>query len=143
MQMEQYIRGFKSFITCKNKDYDSLLSFFRKLPLPFYRVSQQVWNRLRNVCEQSEHRLQKNCILLQKNAFSAFFENCKIENGFLSNFFPISNNLLNKLLHKTIGVKLLKILFSFQQFLKKAEKAFFWSKIHFFVNDARFARKHF
>ena len=28
MQMEQYYEGFKSFITCKNKDYDSLLSFF-------------------------------------------------------------------------------------------------------------------
>ena len=42
-----------------------------------YRMSQQVWNMLRNVCERSELRLQKNCILLQKIAFSAFFVNCK------------------------------------------------------------------
>ena len=34
-----------------------------------YRMSQQVWNMLRNVCERSELRLQKNCILLQKIAF--------------------------------------------------------------------------
>ena len=34
-----------------------------------YRMSQQVWNMLRNVCEQSELRLRKkNCILLQKIA---------------------------------------------------------------------------
>ena len=38
-----------------------------------YRVSQQVWNRLRNVGQRSEHRLRKNCISLQKIAFSAFF----------------------------------------------------------------------
>ena len=43
----------------------------------YYRVTQQVWNRLRNVCERSEHRLQKICISLQKIAFSAFFLNCK------------------------------------------------------------------
>ena len=42
-----------------------------------YRVSQQVRNTLRNVCERSEHRLQKKCILLQKFAFWAFFGNCK------------------------------------------------------------------
>ena len=42
-----------------------------------FRVSQQVWNTLRNVCERSELRLQKNCILLQKIAFWAFFVNCK------------------------------------------------------------------
>ena len=53
-------------------------------------------------------KFTKNCILLQKIAFLAFFENCKIGNGFLSNYFPISNNLLSKLLHKTIGEKLLK-----------------------------------
>ena len=47
-----------------------------------YRVSQQVWNRLRNVCERSEHRVPKKYILLQKIAFRAFFENCKNENGF-------------------------------------------------------------
>ena len=41
-----------------------------------YKVSQQVWDTLRNVCERSELRLQKNCIMLQKIAFSAFFGNC-------------------------------------------------------------------
>ena len=53
-------------------------------------------------------RIYEICISLYKIAFLAFFENCKIENWFLSNFFPISNNLLGKLLHKTIGEKLLK-----------------------------------
>ena len=83
------------------------LHFFPNLIM--YWVSQQVWNQLRNVCKQSKHRLQKKvCIMLLKIAFSAFFVNCKIKNGFFSNFSPISNNLLNKLLHKIIGEQLLK-----------------------------------
>ena len=60
---------------------------------------------------------------------------------FLSNFSPISNNLLNKLLHKTIGESCWKIPFSILQLTNKAEKAILWSKIHFFRNVARFARK--
>ena len=55
----------------------------------FYRVSQQVWNRLSNVCERSEHRSQKKCISLQKIALSAFFVNCKNEKGFLKQPFSI------------------------------------------------------
>ena len=66
---------------------------------------------------------EKKCILLQKIAFCAFFVNCKNENGFFSNFSPILNNLLDKLLHKTIGAKLLKIPFSFLQLDKNAQKA--------------------
>ena len=75
---------------------------------------------------------KKICILLQKIAFSAFFVNCKNENGFFNNFAPFSNNLLSKLLHKIIGEKLLKNPFSTLQFTKKAEKANFWSEIQFF-----------
>ena len=37
----------------------------------------------------------------------------------------------------------LKIHFHFLQFTKKTQKVIFWSRIHFFVNVARFARKHF
>ena len=37
--------------------------------LALYRMSQQVWDTLRNVCERSELRLQEICILLQKIAF--------------------------------------------------------------------------
>ena len=38
-----------------------------------YRVSQQVWNRFRNVCEQSEHRLQKSLYFAPKNCFFSLF----------------------------------------------------------------------
>ena len=38
-----------------------------------YRVSQQVWNRLRNVCEQSERRLQKSLYFAPKNCFFSLF----------------------------------------------------------------------
>ena len=86
---------------------------------------------------------KKICILLQKIAFSAFFVNCKNENGFLSNLSPISKDLINKLLHKMIGEKLLKDPFSILQLTKKAKLAIFWSKIHFFVNVARLALKLF
>ena len=50
---------------------------------------------------------RKKCILLLKIAFSAFFVNCKIENGILSNFSPIDlcSNLFSKLIK--IGEKLL------------------------------------
>ena len=44
----------------------------------------------------------------KKLLFQPFLKTAKNENGFLSNFSPISNNLLNKLLHKRIGAKLLK-----------------------------------
>ena len=108
-----------------------------------YQVSQQVWNQLRNVCKQSKHRLQKKvCIMLLKIAFSAFFVNCKIKNGFFSNFSPISNNLLNKLLHKIIGEKLLKnSIFNSCSSQKRLKKQFFEAKYIFFINVARFARK--
>ena len=37
-----------------------------------YRVSQQVWNMLRNVCERSELRLQKNVFCSKKLLFEPF-----------------------------------------------------------------------
>ena len=42
-----------------------------------YRVSQQVWNTLRNVCERSEHRLQKNMYSAPKNCFLSLF--CQLQ----------------------------------------------------------------
>ena len=76
---------------------------------------------------------RKKCILLQKIAFLALFLNCKIENGILSNFFPIilCSNLFSKLLE--IGEKLLKNPFLILQFTKKAEKAILRSRIQTFL----------
>ena len=51
----------------------SVKKSLKQIEILKYRVSQQVWDRLRNVGERSEHRLQKNCISLQKIAFSAFY----------------------------------------------------------------------
>ena len=42
-----------------------------------YRVSQQVWNTLRNVCERSEHRLQKKLYSAPKNCFLSLF--CQLQ----------------------------------------------------------------
>ena len=77
----------------------------------------------------------------KKLLFQPFLKTAKNENGFLSNFTPISDNLINKLLHQTLEQSCLRIPFSFLQFKKKAKNAIFWSKIHFFRNVARFARK--
>ena len=63
----EHIGGVSNFPAIENVSF----AFFQN-----YRVSQQVWNVLKNVCERSKLRLQKSCILLQKIAFSAFFENC-------------------------------------------------------------------
>ena len=65
-----------------------------------YRVSQQVWNTLRNVCERSEHRLQKKLYSAPKNCFLSLF--CKLQAmklEFFSNFAPIvlCSNLFSKL----------------------------------------------
>ena len=62
---------------------------------------------------------------------------------FLGNFFQkfyVVIYLVNCLKLEKSGFK---IHFHFLQFTKKAQKAIFWSRIHFFVNVARFARKHF
>ena len=43
-----------------------------------YRVSQQVWNRFRNVGEQSEHRLQKKFVFCSKKLlFQPFLKTAK------------------------------------------------------------------
>ena len=64
----------------------------------------------------------------------------RIENGLLSNFSPISNNLLNKLLHNTIGEKLLENSIFNCAVHKKASKSNFLEQNTFFVNVSRFAR---
>ena len=51
---------------------------------------------------------------------------------FLSNFFPISNNLLNKLLHKIIGEKLLKSPVALFTVDKKGSKSNFMEQNTFF-----------
>ena len=70
--------------------------------------------------------LLRKCIFRSKKiAFWAFSVNYKNENGFLSNFSQISNNLLNRLLNKTIGEKLLKTTFSLFAVHKKGSKCNF------------------
>ena len=71
--------------------------------LLYYRVSQQVWNRLIAMFWYSVVIYLVNCLKLEKSC--------------------------------------LNIHFHFLQFSKKAQKAIFWSKIHFFENVANFACK--
>ena len=42
-----------------------------------YRVSQQVWNTLRNVCKRSERRFQKKMYYSPKNCFFSLF--CELQ----------------------------------------------------------------
>ena len=115
-----------------------------------YRVYQQVWNRLKamfwysEAYERSELFFAKIVFCSKKLLFQPFLWTASNENGIFSNFAPIvlCSNLFSELLK--IGEKLLKIPFSILQFTKKAEKAILRSRIQtFFVNDARFAHKHF
>ena len=79
----------------------------------------------------------------KKLLFQPFLWTAKNDNGFVSNFSPISNNLLNKLLHKIIGAKMLKnSIFNSCSSQKRLKKQFFGAKYIFFVNYARFALKH-
>ena len=68
---------------------------------------------------------KKNVFCSKKLLFEPFLWTATNENGFLSNFSPISDNLLNKLLHKTIGEKLLKTTFSLFAVHKKGSKSNF------------------
>ena len=123
----------------KNINFVSLVS--KEELFVIYRVSQQVWNRLKNVCDQSEFSFTKKYVLWvlcsKKLLFEPFFPNCKIGNGFLSNFSPILNNLLNKLLYKIIGEKFLKIPFSFLQFTKNGSKSNFMEHNTYFVEKPK------
>ena len=105
-------------------------------------MSQQVWDKLRNVYERSALRLQKKIVFCSKKLlFQPFLGTARNDNGFLSHFSPISDNLLNKLLHKIIEEKLPKnsiFIFAVQ---KKAEKAILWSRIRFFGKFVIFAYK--
>ena len=84
---------------------------------------------------------KKIVLCSKKLLFQPFLWTARKDSGFLSHFSPISDNLLNKLLHKIIGEKCLKIPFSFLQFAKNAEKGIFWCRIHFFVKFVIFAGK--
>ena len=64
--------------------------------------------RLEMFASEASIVYEKNVFCSKKLLFQPFLKTAKNENGFLSNFAPISNNLLNKLLHKTIGTKMLK-----------------------------------
>ena len=95
-------------------------------------MSQQVWNTF----TKKMYFAPKNCFL------SLFCELQEMKMDFWNNFSPISNNLLNILLHKTIGEKLLKnSIFNSCSSQKRLKKQFFGAKYIFFINVARFARK--
>ena len=103
-------------------------------------MSQQVL-KLKNWLRTKRQTITKKCILLQKIAFLAFFGQLQIENCFFMEFYSIfwCSNLFS-ILEKICVQKQ----FSFCSLRTKAEKAKFWSEIQtLFVNDARFARKHF
>ena len=117
---------------------------------PWYRVSQHVWNRLNvlfwtsEVCKQSELRFGKKRICSKKLLFKPFLWTTKMKMEFFSIFVPIvlCINLSSKF-HE-IGEKLLKNPFSVLAVFKKGWKSnFLEQNTNFFVNDARFARKHF
>ena len=98
--------------------------------------------RVRFFRERSELCLQKKIVFCSKKLlFQPFLWTAKNDNGFVSNFSPISNNLLNKLLKRQLEQSCLKIPFSILQFTKKAQKAILWSRIHFFVKFVIFTGK--
>ena len=70
----------------------------------------------------------------KKLLFQPFLKTAKNENGFLSNFSPIFINLLNKLLHKTIGTKLLEnSIFIFAVHKKGSKSNFLEQNTNFFL----------
>ena len=98
--------------------------------------------RLEMFASEASIVYEKNVFCSKKLLFQPFLKTAKYENGFLSNFAPISNNLLIILLLKTIGEKLLKnSIFNSCSSQKRLKKQFFGAKYIFFINVARFARK--
>ena len=79
----------------------------------------------------------------KKIRFEPFLWTARHENGFLSNFSPISNNLLNRLLHKIIGEKLLQNSIFIFTVHRKGSKCNFWNEIYIYVKVSGFARKLF
>ena len=75
---------------------------------------------------------KKNVLCSKKLLFQPFLWTARNDNGFLSNFSPISNNLLYKLLHRIIGEKLPKnssLIFAVH---KKGSKSNFMEQNKFF-----------
>ena len=97
----------------------------------FYRVSQQVWDRLdvifwsSKVCKRRLRIFRKNVFCSIKLLFEPFLWTAKLKMEFLSNFSPIvlCSNLFSKLFE--IGEKLLKNPFSFFAVHKKGWKSNF------------------
>ena len=115
-----------------------------------YKVSQQVWDRL-NVIFWSSEACQRRLRILRQNVFCSikllfehFLWTAKMKMEFLGNFSPniICSNLFSKL--SEIGEKWLSNPYSFLAVPKKGWKSnFLEQNTNFFVNVARFARKHF
>ena len=106
--------------------------------LRFYKVSQQVWDTLRNVCEQSELRLQKMCCRTKKLLFEQVFVICKIKLCTFKQFFLFCN-LLSKLKYNCFKVHKLIL-----QIAKTCSKSNYFVRQHMiYLNVARFTRKHF
>ena len=81
----------------------------------------------------SEASLTKKFVFRSKKLlFQPFLKTAKTENGFLSNFSPISWNLLNKLIHKIFGKKLPKNSICLFAVHKKGLKSNFMEQNTFF-----------
>ena len=103
-----------------------------------YRVSQQVWNRLKamfwysEACERSELRFGKN-VFCSKNCFFSLI--CQLQNwkwNFSATLLQLSYVVTYSVNCLKLEKSCLKIPFSILQFTKKAQKAIFWSELHFF-----------
>ena len=68
----------------------------------------------------------------KKLLFQPFLSTARTDNGFLSHFFPFSNNLLHKLLHRIIGERLPKNSIFIFAVHKKGSKSNFMEQNTFF-----------
>ena len=89
---------------------------------------------------------EKNVFRSIKLLSEPFSWTARIENGLLSNFSPISNNLLNQLLHKTIGEELLEnSIITVCSSQKRLKTQFFGAKyifLYFFASLSSLRRLH-
>ena len=100
-----------------------------------YRVSQHVLYKLNvifwssEVCKRRLQILRKNVFCSKKLLFEPVLVNCKNEKGF---FEQLSSIILCGNLFSKWRKAALESRFHFCSLGKKAEKAIFWSRIHFF-----------
>ena len=75
------------------------------------------------------YKKSKSVFCSKKLLFQPFFQNCKMKMAFWSNFTPLSYVVIHLVNRRKVAWK---SHFYFAVHVKKASKAIFWSKIHFF-----------